>query len=54
MYVPDRWVYFALIINWTDAEAGATAEVLPAFAATSRTIFTWLRDELGNCDRFTI
>jgi beta-lactamase class A len=54
MYVPDRWVYFALIINWTDAEAGPTAEVLPAFAATSMTIFTWLRDELGNCDHFSI
>jgi beta-lactamase class A len=54
MYVPDRWVYFCLIINWTDAEAGPVAEVVPAFGATSMTIFTWLRDELGNCDRFTI
>jgi beta-lactamase class A len=54
MYVPDRWVYFSLIINWTDAEAGPVAEVLPAFGATSMTIFTWLRDELGNCDNFSI
>ena len=23
MYVPDRWVYFSLIINWTAAEAGS-------------------------------
>jgi hypothetical protein len=43
-----------LIINWTDAQAGLVAEVLPAFAATSMTIFTWLRDELGNCDHFSI
>jgi len=49
MYVPDRWVYFSMIINWTDAEAGPVAEVLPRFATTAMTIFTWLRDELGNC-----
>jgi hypothetical protein len=29
-------------------------EVLPSFAATSMTIFTWLRDELRNCDRFSV
>ena len=54
MYVPDRWVYFSLIINWTDAEAGPVAEVQPTFLTTAMTIFTWLRDELGNCDRFSI
>lgn len=54
MYGPDRWVYFSLIINWTDAEAGPVAEMLPAFATTAMTIFTWLRDELGNCEHFSI
>jgi hypothetical protein len=47
-------IYFSLIINWTDAEGGTVAEVLPAFGATSMTIFIWLRDELGNCDHFSI
>jgi len=44
-YVPDRWVYFALLLNWTDADGGFNAEVLdPAIAA--RTIFTLVRDRL--------
>ena len=46
MYVPDRWVYFSLIINWTDAEAGPLAEVEPQFVAAGRTIFTLVRDRL--------
>jgi beta-lactamase class A len=54
MYVPDRWVYFCLIINWTDAEGGTSAEVQPAFLETGMTIFTWLRDALSNCERFSI
>ena|GEM_PF-6690312 len=47
MYVPDRWVYFALLINWTDAEAGPAAEVRPAYLAAAATIFTLVRDRLG-------
>ena len=46
MYVPDRWVYFSLIINWTDAEAGPLAEVQAPFVAAGRTIFTLVRDRL--------
>ena len=46
MYVPERWVYFSLIINWTDAEAGPLAEVEPLFVAAGRTIFTLVRDRL--------
>ena len=46
MYVPDRWVYFSLIINWTDAEAGPLTEVQPPFVAAGRTIFTLVRDRL--------
>jgi beta-lactamase class A len=54
MYVPDRWVYFSLIINWTDAEGGTTADEGPAFAAASMQIFTWIRDELSNCREFSV
>jgi beta-lactamase class A len=46
MYVPDRWVYFSLIINWTDAEAGPASEVQAPFVAAGRTIFTLVRDRL--------
>jgi beta-lactamase class A len=49
MYVPDRWVYFSLIINWTDAQGGTVAEEQGHFAAAVMKIFTWIRDELGNC-----
>jgi hypothetical protein len=44
MYLPDRWVYYSLIINWTDAEAGSSAEVQDAYAAAAHTIFTLVRD----------
>ena len=46
MYVPDRWVYFSLIINWTDAEAGPASEVHDPFVTAGRTIFTLVRDRL--------
>ena len=45
-YVPDRWVYFALFLNWTDAEGGATGEVTDAYLTAARTIFTLIRDRL--------
>jgi len=47
MYVPDRWVYFALLINWTDADAGPGPEVRPPYLAAANTIFTLVRDRLG-------
>nr|MBA3450250.1 hypothetical protein [Chloroflexia bacterium] len=47
MYVPDRWVYFALLLNWTDAEAGLTSEVMGAYIAAAKTIFTLVRDRFG-------
>ena len=47
LYVPDRWVYFALLQNWTDADAGPTSEVMGAYIAAARTIFTLVRDRLG-------
>jgi beta-lactamase class A len=47
MYVAQRWVYFALILNWSSAEAGDVASVGPAFAAVTHTAFTTIRDRLG-------
>jgi beta-lactamase class A len=46
VYVPDRWVYFSLIINWTAAEAGSLSDVEPLFVAAGHTIFTLVRDRL--------
>ena len=47
MYVPDRWVYYALLLNWTDAEVGPGAQVMGPYIAAARTIFTLVRDRLG-------
>jgi beta-lactamase class A len=46
LYVPDRWVYFALFLNWTDAEGGDTGAVTDAYLTAARTIFTLIRDRL--------
>jgi beta-lactamase class A len=48
MYVPDRWVYFALLLNWTDAEAGAGADVQTPYIAAVRTIFSLVQARLGS------
>jgi beta-lactamase class A len=48
LYVPDRWVYFAFIVNWTDDEAGLVAEVGPAFLTAGHQVFTLVRDRLGS------
>lgn len=47
MYVAQRWVYFALILNWTSAEAGDVASVGPAFTAVTHSAFTTIRDRLS-------
>jgi beta-lactamase class A len=47
MYVPDRWVYYALLLNWTDAEAGHSSEVMGRYIAAARTIFTLVQNRLG-------
>jgi len=47
MYVAQRWVYFAVILNWTDAEAGTVASVGPAFVAVAHAAFTAIRDRLS-------
>ena len=49
VFIPngERWVYFGITINWTDAQAGGIAAVAPAFTAVVNDIFTALRDRLG-------
>jgi beta-lactamase class A len=47
MYVAQRWVYFAVILNWTDDEAGTVASVGPAFVSVGHAAFTSIRDRLG-------
>ena len=43
MYVPDRWVYFALLLNWTDAD-GDAAEIQGAYIDAAHSVFTLVRD----------
>jgi beta-lactamase class A len=47
MYVAQRWVYFALILNWDDAEAGSVASIGPAFTTVTHAAFTAIRDRLS-------
>src|SRR5918995_538582 len=47
MYAAQRWVYFAVILNWDDAEAGTVASVGPAFSTVMRAAFTTIRDRLS-------
>jgi beta-lactamase class A len=43
LYVPQRWVYFALLLNWTDAD-GAPADIEAAYIDAARHVFTLVRD----------
>ena len=47
MYVAQRWVYFAFILNWSSDEAGTVATVAPAFIPVTHAAFTMIRDRLG-------
>ena len=47
MYVAQRWVYFAVILNWSDDEAGSVASVGPEFTSVGHAAFTAIRDRLG-------
>jgi beta-lactamase class A len=47
MYAAQRWVYFALILNWDDAQAGTVASVGPAFTSVTYAAFSMIRDRLG-------
>jgi beta-lactamase class A len=46
LYVPNRWVYFTLFLNWTDDEGGDTGVVTEAYLSAAQTIFTLIRDRL--------
>ena len=47
MYLAQRWVYFAVILNWSNDEGGSVASVGPAFASVGHAAFTAIRDRLG-------
>jgi beta-lactamase class A len=47
LYVPDRWVYFALFSNWTDDEGGDSVTEQGAYLSAAQTIFTLIRDRLS-------
>ncbi len=47
MYFPDRWVYFAMILNWDAAEKDDPETVAAYFHAT-RTVIKLLREALGS------
>jgi beta-lactamase class A len=44
LYVPDRWVYFAMFLNWTDEDGGDTGTEQGAYLAAAQEIFTLIRD----------
>ncbi len=46
MYVANRWVYFALLLNWTDAD-GATADIEGAYMAAAIQIFRLVQDRFS-------
>ncbi len=46
MYVPNRWIYFALLLNWADVE-GDAGEIEAAYIEAARHIFTLVRDRLS-------
>ena len=47
MYFPDRWVYFAMILNWDDPKL-ADSETVSAFYRNIRTAIQLVQDALGN------
>lgn len=50
MFVPrSRWVYFGMIINWTDAEGGTVDDEIPQLVDVTGQIFSSLRDAFGSC-----
>ena len=38
---------FALFLNWTDADGGASRDVQGAYLTAAQTIFTLIRDRLS-------
>jgi beta-lactamase class A len=48
LFIPERWVYFALIVNWK-ADTADAGPVLDQFAGACKTIFTAVKERLGTC-----
>jgi beta-lactamase class A len=46
LYAAGRWAYFAMVVNWTTAEAGGLAEVQGAVAEAASRIFLLVQDGL--------
>ena len=44
-----RWVYFGMIINWTDAQGGTVNQELPHAAAVFGQIFSLLQSAFTTC-----
>jgi beta-lactamase class A len=47
-FIPERWVYFSLIVNWKAGTVDA-GPVLDQFANACKTIFTAVKEKLGTC-----
>jgi beta-lactamase class A len=47
IYFPDRWAYFAMILNW-DAEQGDDPETVKAFFSAIRRSIALLQERLGD------
>lgn len=47
VFVAQRWVYFAMILNWGGNEGGNPGVVEAQFGRTAHDIFSLLRDRLG-------
>lgn len=43
IYVPQRWIYVALLLNWSDADGNA-AEIEAAYIEAAHSVFTLVRD----------
>lgn len=47
IFVAQRWVYFAMILNWEGKDAADPATVQSDFARTAQDIFSLIRERLG-------
>jgi len=47
-YIPERWIYFALIVNWK-ANTEDAGPVLDEFAAACKSIFASVKRDLSTC-----
>jgi beta-lactamase class A len=45
----DRWAYFGMTINWTDAQGGTVEEEGPQFGMVANDIFASMNERLGSC-----